>query len=40
MATYQDLNVIYGLEDALNMYEILAVDAYNKNVFQEKIKNG
>lgn len=40
MATYYELSTVYGLEDALNLYEILAVDAYNKYVTSESNKNG
>lgn len=38
-ATLNELNTIYGLEDALDMYEIVAVDSYNQLMANERANN-
>jgi hypothetical protein len=37
-ATLHELQTVYSLEDALDMYEIIAVNAYNEAVYLEASK--
>lgn len=37
-ATLYELQTVYSLEDALDMYEIIAVNGYNEAVYSEAAK--
>ncbi len=40
LATLNELETVYGLEDALNLYEIIAIDTYNEYQANERAIHG
>jgi hypothetical protein len=38
MATLYELQEVYGVEDAYNLLEILAVDRHNQNIIRQQQK--